>query len=81
MLRHIFNRIIQLGLTAKRMKFIFKKYIDFERAHGTDDSVDRVKELATEYVEKNALNLEKKESEKTDGSSTIEDNLKKSLKI
>ena len=63
------------------MKFIFKKYIDFERAHGTDDSVDKVKELATEYVEKNALNSEKKENEKMNGFCTIEDNLKKNLKL
>jgi hypothetical protein len=70
-----------LGLTAKRMKFIFKKFIDFEKAHGTDDTVDKVKELATEYVEKNSLNGDKKENEKTNGSNTIEDNLKKSLKI
>ena len=77
--RHIFNRIIQLGLTAKRIKFIFKKYLDFEKMHGTDDLVDKVKEQASEYVEKNSLK-ETKENEKSN-SSSIGDNLKKSLKL
>ena len=62
------------------MKFIFKKYIDFEKMHGTEDSIEKVKELATEYVEKNSLKPEKKENEKSTNSS-IEENLKKSLKI
>lgn len=41
-----------MGLTSKRMKFIFKKFLDFEKAHGNEDSVDKVKEQAAKYVEK-----------------------------
>lgn len=41
-----------MGLTSKRMKFIFKKFLDFEKAHGNDESVEKVKELAGKYVEK-----------------------------
>ena len=47
--------------------------------HGTDDLVDKVKEQASEYVEKNSLK-ETKENEKSN-SSSIGDNLKKSLKL
>ena len=50
-IRQIFNRIIQLGLTVKRMKFIFKKYLGFEKANGTDETVESVKEMAAKYVE------------------------------
>ncbi|RNA15089.1 RRP5 -like protein [Brachionus plicatilis] len=73
--RFIFNRIIQLGLTVKRMKFIFKKYLDFEKQHGTEEQLEQVKELVSNYVEKDS-----KTSESTTNAS-IQENLKKNLKI
>lgn len=33
------------------MKFIFKKYLDFEKANGTEETVESVKEMAAKYVE------------------------------
>ena len=33
------------------MKFIFKKYIDFEKIHGDQTFVEYVKEMALKYVE------------------------------
>ena len=33
------------------MKFIFKKYIDFEKIHGDQTLVEYVKEMALKYVE------------------------------
>jgi hypothetical protein len=33
------------------MKFIFKKYIDFEKLHGDQTLVENVKEMALKYVE------------------------------
>lgn len=41
-----------MGLTSKRMKFIFKKFLEFEKAHGNDESVEKVREQAAKYVEK-----------------------------
>ncbi len=37
------------------MKFIFKKYADFESAHGTADSVEQVRALAIKYAESNSF--------------------------
>jgi hypothetical protein len=47
----VFNRIVQLNLNAKRMKFIFKKYIDFEKAYGTEATHERALLMARKYVE------------------------------
>ncbi|CAF0850832.1 unnamed protein product [Brachionus calyciflorus] len=74
--RQIFNRIVQLGLTVKRMKFIFKKYLDFEKQYGSEDQVEQVKEMADKYVEKNT-----KQANGSNGSSSMEEHLKKSLKL
>jgi rRNA biogenesis protein RRP5 len=49
--RDVFNRIICLNLNPKKMKFIFKKYMDFEKAHGTEDLVLKVKEMALKYID------------------------------
>jgi len=71
-----------LGLTAKRMKFIFKKFIDFEKAHGTEETIDAVKMMTLKYVEKNQQNeTHHSESSHKNGSHSIEENLKKSLKV
>lgn len=35
----------------KKMKFFFKKYLEFEQRHGTEQSVESVKQKAVEYVE------------------------------
>ncbi|XP_078499820.1 protein RRP5 homolog isoform X1 [Lissotriton helveticus] len=49
--RNIFERVIHLSLAAKRMKFFFKRYLDYEKKHGSPESVQAVKEKALEYVE------------------------------
>jgi rRNA biogenesis protein RRP5 len=36
------------------MKFLFKRYLDFERQHGTAAGVEHVKRRAMEYVEAQA---------------------------
>lgn len=33
------------------LQFLFKKYLDFEKAHGDEDRVQYVKTKAMEYVE------------------------------
>jgi rRNA biogenesis protein RRP5 len=54
--RNIFERVITLKLAAKKMKFIFKRYIEFESQYNNEDRIDRIKQKALEYVEGNALN-------------------------
>jgi rRNA biogenesis protein RRP5 len=40
-----------MKFSSKKMKFLFKKWIQFEKAHGTEDDVQRVKEKTLAYVE------------------------------
>ncbi|MEE6485919.1 hypothetical protein FKM82_014452 [Ascaphus truei] len=49
--RDIFERVIHLSLAAKRIKFFFKRYLEYEKKHGSPESVQAVKEKALEYVE------------------------------
>jgi rRNA biogenesis protein RRP5 len=50
--RMLFERAIQLHLSAKKMKFFFNRYLDFERHHGTVASVAAVREKAGEFVDR-----------------------------
>ncbi|XP_004680525.1 PREDICTED: protein RRP5 homolog [Condylura cristata] len=56
--RDIFERVIHLSLAPKRMKFFFKRYLDYEKQHGTDRDVQAVKAKALEYVEAKSSVLE-----------------------
>jgi hypothetical protein len=56
------------------MKFIFKKYLDFEIAHGDEDKQNHVKTLGEEYCNKANMS-----SELRNESISIEENLKKNL--
>uniref|UniRef100_A0A8C3DLD0 Protein RRP5 homolog n=1 Tax=Corvus moneduloides TaxID=1196302 RepID=A0A8C3DLD0_CORMO len=49
--RDIFERVIHLSLAPKKMKFFFKRYLDYEKKFGTAESVLGVKRAALEYVE------------------------------
>ncbi|KAL7751540.1 rRNA biogenesis protein rrp5 [Sorochytrium milnesiophthora] len=48
--RRLFDRIITFNMSSKKMKFFFKKYLEFEKKHGDDDRVAYVKQKAVEYV-------------------------------
>ncbi|XP_066475340.1 protein RRP5 homolog [Tiliqua scincoides] len=50
-IREIFERVIHLSLAAKKMKFFFKRYLDYEKKYGTPETVQSVKAAALEYVE------------------------------
>ncbi|KAJ3186618.1 hypothetical protein HDU85_007438 [Gaertneriomyces sp. JEL0708] len=50
--RRLFERVIRLKFSSKKMKFFFKKYLDFEKKHGTDATVEHVKAQAIAYVER-----------------------------
>ncbi|NXJ09711.1 RRP5 protein, partial [Odontophorus gujanensis] len=49
--RDIFERVIHLNLAPKKMKFFFKRYLDYEKKYGTAETVMAVKTAALEYVE------------------------------
>uniref|UniRef100_A0A670XRF7 Protein RRP5 homolog n=1 Tax=Pseudonaja textilis TaxID=8673 RepID=A0A670XRF7_PSETE len=54
--RDIFERVIHLNLTAKKMKFFFKRYLEYEKTYGTVETIQAVKAAALEYVKsKNSL--------------------------
>ncbi|WOL03965.1 rRNA biogenesis protein RRP5 [Canna indica] len=47
----LFERATCLSLPPKKMKFLFKKYLDYEKAHGDDSTIEHVKQKALEFVE------------------------------
>jgi rRNA biogenesis protein RRP5 len=51
MYSRLFERVIHLKFSSKKMKFFFKKYLDFEKKHGTTESVEHVKQAARDYIE------------------------------
>lgn len=50
-IRNLFERAIKLPLKEKKMKFFFKKYLEYELANGTESTVEMVKLKAKEFVE------------------------------
>lgn len=57
-IRDLFERVIHLSLAPKKMKFFFKRYLDYEKQHGTEKDVLAVKAKALEYVEAKSSVLE-----------------------
>lgn len=50
--RALYERCIHLTLPPKKMKFLFKKYLEYEKKHGDEAHVESVKKKAMEYVER-----------------------------
>jgi len=50
-IKHLFERVISLNLSAKKMNSLFKKYLLYEKKYGTPESIEHVKQKAREYVE------------------------------
>ncbi|XP_065632266.1 rRNA biogenesis protein RRP5 [Quercus suber] len=50
-IRALFERAISLSLPTKKMKFFFKKYLEYEKSHGDEERIESVKRKAMEYVE------------------------------
>jgi len=48
--RAIFLRACHIPMPPKKMKTIFKSFLAFETAHGTEETVEAVRQKATEYV-------------------------------
>lgn len=53
--RALFERATHLQLPAKKMKFLFKRWLDFEKARGDEEHVAHVKRRAVEFVESVAV--------------------------
>ena len=49
--RDIYERAIHLKLSTKKMKFMFKRYLEFEQKYGSGATIESVKEKARAYVE------------------------------
>ncbi|KAA8518333.1 hypothetical protein F0562_015784 [Nyssa sinensis] len=50
-IRALFERAISLSLPPKKMKFLFKKYLEYEKSVGDEERIESVKRKAMEYVE------------------------------
>ncbi|CAK6962864.1 protein RRP5 homolog [Scomber scombrus] len=49
--RALFDRVIHLSVSVKKIKFFFKRYLEYEKKHGSPQSIQAVKEKAMEFVE------------------------------
>ena len=48
--RQLLDRMISSKLNVKNIKAIFKKYLDFEKRHGTVENQESVKQKARDYA-------------------------------
>jgi len=53
-IRQLFERSTGLDLSTKKMKFFFKRYLEYEKKYGNKETVKRVKELARSWVAQKA---------------------------
>lgn len=49
--RELFDRVIHLSVSVKKIKFFFKRYLEYEKTNGTPETIQAVKQKAVEYVE------------------------------
>lgn len=49
-IRGLFDRLVHMKFSSKKMKFLFKKYLAFENTHGSETSVSHVKSLVQAFV-------------------------------
>uniref|UniRef100_H2YM90 U3 small nucleolar RNA-associated protein 6 homolog C-terminal domain-containing protein n=1 Tax=Ciona savignyi TaxID=51511 RepID=H2YM90_CIOSA len=53
--RQIFRRVTSLSLSSKKMKNLFKRFVEFELEFGNDETVRNVKQQAMNYVESQTM--------------------------
>ena len=63
--RALFERCTHLALPPKKMKFLFKRYLNFEKQHGDEDKVEHVKRMAMDFVQR-ALHTENDDDDDDD---------------
>ena len=49
--KNLLERCLTLKINAKKMKFFFKRYLQYEISYGTEGTVENVKRKANEYIE------------------------------
>lgn len=49
--RRLYERILAMRLSSKKAKFFFKRYLEFEKRHGSEAGIAHVKDLVRRYVE------------------------------
>lgn len=49
-IRGLFERAVSLSLPMKKMKFLFKKYLQFEKSHGDEERIESIKQKAMDYA-------------------------------
>lgn len=53
--RQTLERAVTYKIPMKKMRTVFKKYLEFEQKYGDDESITKIKMLAASYVQ-NELN-------------------------
>ncbi|ORZ06034.1 hypothetical protein BCR42DRAFT_427544 [Absidia repens] len=51
MVQRLFERVTSMKFSSKKMKFLFKKWLQYAKDHGSADDAERVKERTLAYVE------------------------------
>lgn len=59
--RRLYERATNLNLSSKKMKFLFKRYLDFEKKNGDESTVEHVVQAARNYVASLVNSSENKE--------------------
>ena len=54
--RQVLDRSVSHRMPLKKMRVLFKKYLDFEEKYGNDEKVQKVKAMATNYIENELRN-------------------------
>ena len=49
-IRGLYERVTSLNLSSKKMKTFFKRFLEFEKAEGTEHTVQHVKDKARAFV-------------------------------
>lgn len=53
--RKLFEQVITTKVSPRKMKFFFKRYLSFERDHGTEETANEVVRKASEYFKSDFL--------------------------
>ncbi|XP_049957178.1 protein RRP5 homolog [Schistocerca serialis cubense] len=56
--RKVLERAVAQHLPARKMKALFKKFLQFEEQHGTPEGAERVRQMALDYVESSTVACE-----------------------
>ncbi|OQR70739.1 hypothetical protein BIW11_11432 [Tropilaelaps mercedesae] len=51
--RYKFNKLLTVKSTLRKMKSVFKKWLQFEQKYGTSEDVEEVKRKIVDYIERN----------------------------